>query len=443
MAKTIVEKLSQKNTFDNLKRLKHWGIKGGLAVLDQGVYSGSNFAFNVLLARWLSAENYGAFALAFSIFLFFTGIHNAMLLEPMSVFGTAKYSEDIHNYLSIQFIIHSIVTGSAGLFIFLTGGMIFYLSLTNSFLSLSIIGVGLFLPLLLLTWIARRIFYILGEPGWALFLSAFYSFILLGGAFYLHARNSENGIAWFGIIGIASLTGFTALFRLKFIVKKPRQKNSLKWKTIITEQWGFSKWIVLAAFLNFIASQIQIFITAGILGLDSAGIFRALQNFTLPMMQVLAAISTLVLPSIALAFGNRDYKGMQKRSSFTSIILSIFAILYMIFLYIFAVPIESLFYANKYQEYTWLIPISGVIPVMTAIEINFSLIVRSLQRSIYHAILTFSMATAGILSALILIPRMKITGAAISLIITAIFSLGINTWFYRIWFTNIHTNPPT
>ena len=41
-----------------------WLKKGSLAVLDQGLFSGANFVVNILLARWLTPEEYGAFAVA-------------------------------------------------------------------------------------------------------------------------------------------------------------------------------------------------------------------------------------------------------------------------------------------------------------------------------------------------------------------------------------------
>ena len=40
-----------------------WVGKGSLAVLDQGLFAGSNFMLNVLLARWLAPADFGAFAL--------------------------------------------------------------------------------------------------------------------------------------------------------------------------------------------------------------------------------------------------------------------------------------------------------------------------------------------------------------------------------------------
>jgi O-antigen/teichoic acid export membrane protein len=173
------------------------------------------------------------------------------------------------------------------------------------------------------------------------------------------------------------------------------------------------------------------------LDLDAAGAFRALQNFMLPMMQILTAISTLALPSIAFAFGKKNYIGMRRKGFIIAGLLLIFSTLYIGFLFFFASSLENLLYAGKYKEYVELIPVVGVIPLITAVETGFSLIVRSLQRPIYHTILTFGMAVAGILSGLFLIPFLGIAGAIGSLVVSATISFCINIWFYRKWFSDI------
>lgn len=438
MVKAYIEKISIEKISVILARLKNWGLKGGLAILDQGVYSGSNFIFNILLARWLSADNYGAFSLAFAIYLFSTSFHNALILEPMSVFGTAKYAENIRNYLSSQFIIHMVITAVLGMFVSSAGYALLYFSFVDTFLSRAIIGVGFFLPLILLMWLARRAFYILGEPGWAFLLSCVYSVCLLGGAFYLHFMKIESAISWFGIMGLSSLAGLIILFKLDIFNFVSEKNDELGWKKLLAEQWVFGKWIVLAAFFYFAAMQIQIFITAGILGLDAAGAFRALQNFMLPMMQILTAISTLALPSIAFAFGRKNYAGMYRKSFIVAGILFAFSAVYLSFLFFFAPSLENLLYAGRYKEYIGLIPVTGIIPLITAMEIGFSLIVRSLQRSIYYAILTFGMAVAGIISGLLLIPSFGVAGAIGSLIASTAISIFINILFYRKWFSGTY-----
>ena len=96
-----------------------WISKGILAVLDQGLIAGSNFLVGVLLARWLAPEQYGAYALAFSIFLLLFQIYHSFVLEPMSVFGGSEYRDCLRGYLGQLLWLHLAIA----LFVFLALGL--------------------------------------------------------------------------------------------------------------------------------------------------------------------------------------------------------------------------------------------------------------------------------------------------------------------------------
>ena len=82
-----------------LGRWLPWLKKGTLAVVDQGLVSGCNFLLSVLLARWLLPEEYGAYALSFSVFLLLAGFHQNLVLSPLSVLGPSVYRHQLRNYL--------------------------------------------------------------------------------------------------------------------------------------------------------------------------------------------------------------------------------------------------------------------------------------------------------------------------------------------------------
>src|SRR3989304_11758 len=83
----------------NLPVIWKWGKRVGFSILDQGLFSGSNFALNILLARWLSPEEYGAFAVSFSIMWILGGIQSSLIYEPMMVFGPIKFQGRLPNYI--------------------------------------------------------------------------------------------------------------------------------------------------------------------------------------------------------------------------------------------------------------------------------------------------------------------------------------------------------
>src|SRR3984893_19403337 len=90
-----------------LRESSRW-IRGGIfAVVDQGLMSGSNFALSILLARWLTPEQYGAYAVALSIFFFVSTVHQALLLEPLSVLGTSEYSVRRRDYAGAMLWFHA------------------------------------------------------------------------------------------------------------------------------------------------------------------------------------------------------------------------------------------------------------------------------------------------------------------------------------------------
>ena len=129
-----------------------WVGKGSLAVLDQGLISGSNFLIGILLARWLAPEAYGAYALAFSIFLFLAGFHNALLLEPMSVFGPASYKDQLPAYLGKLLRLHFALTFALALLLAL-GATCFLSFFGNRAVPDALLGAGLATPWIIFLWL--------------------------------------------------------------------------------------------------------------------------------------------------------------------------------------------------------------------------------------------------------------------------------------------------
>ena len=82
-----------------LRTATRWATKGSLAILDQALISGSNFLVSICLARWLMPEQYGSYALAFSISLLLTFLYQSLLLEPMAVFSGGAYRKSLRGYL--------------------------------------------------------------------------------------------------------------------------------------------------------------------------------------------------------------------------------------------------------------------------------------------------------------------------------------------------------
>lgn len=411
-----------------------WVKKGSLSVLDQAFFSGTNFILSILLARWLTPDLYGIFALSFTIYLFFSGLYNAIILEPISVFATSKFHDQFEQYLSGQFALHFIVTGVLGGLVICVVGIFYFLNIWGDLMIRALFGVGVSLPFLLLLWLVRRLFYIKQNPAGALRSTFIYFTCTMLGAYVINSSAyRENIFLWFLLIGLTSLLGSIPILFSRKLKIFSRQVIA-KWREYLHDQWLFGRWIILATFLYSVGTQTQIFITASYLGLHAAGAFKAVQNVMLPMFQVVASVSTLMLPSVSLEFGRSNYTAMRSKSFRVAGILALVAILYETMLLFGAKYINLFLYDANYTQFVWLIPVIGFIPLLNAFQTGFSLILRSLQKPVYYIIDKAISAFVGVSSAFLFTVYWSVPGAIYSLILVELATLVTYWWLYRKWF---------
>src|SRR6202049_3291926 len=167
------------------KKFIPWVTKGGLAILDYGLFSGSNFLLGVLLARWMAPEQYGAYALAFSIFILVTFLYQALLLEPLSVFSGTTYSKNLRGYLKSNFWLHWGVSAVICVLLGATAiaAKVWWHSPASA---MAFAGVTAATPFILIHVLGRRSFYLKLSPGPAAFGSSFYCLLVVSGSFLVY-----------------------------------------------------------------------------------------------------------------------------------------------------------------------------------------------------------------------------------------------------------------
>jgi len=434
MSNLFIEQIANLFRLEKTVRLMQWSLKAGIAILDQGLFSGSNFLLNILLARWLKPDDYGAFSLAFAIYLFFSGIHNALILEPVTVLGPANHAGHMPEYILVQVKLHFLITGLLGLFV-VGGTGLSRFWLQNSALTVALIGVGIGLPFMLLSWLARRVCYLFQQPIYALLSSFVYAVVLLLGTALLGRKTGmENLLFWFGLMGVAGLcSAFTVIL---YIPSRNRpHATSLMWGDLLREQWGFGKWVMGAVVPYSIATQAQLFLTAGMIDLDSAGAWRALQNFTLPIMQGITALSVLGMPALAREFGIANFPSLRRKGVRLLGLMMLFAVFNEVALLLFGSSLGAWIYGGKYDQYFGLLPLLGIVPILAALATGYSLMLRAIQRPSYYFITNLTSAIISVTSGIWMTRHWGIVGATWSTVLTSFVSLGVNLILFRMWFT--------
>jgi len=391
-----------------------WGIRLPFSVVDPGTTVSAGLLVNLLLARWLPAQNYGAFALVFAVFLFLAGIHNALVLEPMSVLGPANFQRNLADYFEAQIWVHLAFTTV------LAAPLLFAAAFLTSFsyggpLPSVFLGGGLALPFILLLWLARRMCHILQRPAMAIAGSMSNVVLLLAGLFALQARHKLAPLPVFLLLGFASLCAALLIFHKLQIGLDETRPCSVFWQSAAAENWRYGRWQLGGVVCFASLGQTAMLLAPVFLGLAAAGEFRALQIPALLMVQGCAAAAMLLLPSFASEYAEANTNRSRQLASRVSLTLAGTSLLFAVLLYFTAAPVERLLFGGKFAADAWLIPLFMLIPLSAGLASGYSMALRAMKRPHFELLANRIAAALSVLSAFLFIPLFGLAGVAISL----------------------------
>lgn len=376
---------SEQSRQSALKKFFVWVTRGGLAVLDYGLISGSNFLLGILLARWLSQEQFGAYALAFSIFILVGFLYQGLLLEPLSVFSGTLFHDNIRGYLKTTVWIHwalclimcSLLGGAAVV------ARVFWHS---SVLGGAFAGLAIATPFILIHGLGRRGFYLKLSPGPAAFAAVFYFAAVTGGVFLLNHFGWLSSFTAFITMGTAALvSSVIMLFQLHARLEPETSRPDLRhtWG----KHWEYGRWALATSVVGWIPYYFYIPVVSTFSGIGAAAELRAVMNLAAPVLQTFAALSMLFLP-----FASRlQTEGSVKEiSALTRRLIALFvagAGIYWAILIPVRGTVFHLLYAGKYMETAYLIPLFAVETIVWSAAVGPAILLRAMEspRSLFIA----------------------------------------------------------
>ena len=370
--------LPESGRLEALSWLFEWGARGSLAIADQALFVGAQFAVNILLARWLSAVEYGAFAVAYSVYLLASAAHNALLVEPMIVFGSGRYLENRKSYLRIVLRGHSLLMIPTGVLLFATGLVVERWNSPS--VAYPLYALGLALPLTLLSDLARRACYVEMRPGRAAVGGATYFCSLL--LFVCGLRSEEVLTPAIAILAMGAAALLTAGLQLAWFASHwPQDSAMLAAAEVASEHWAYGRWILAAALPSWTFPNLFYWVLPARFGLQEAGALKAILNLAMPATHALIAVGVL---TIALFVRHRRAGRHQRIWQTARRITALFvlgAAVYFLILLFFRVPILRLLYGGRYLEYSGLpVLLAGLVPLVTALSVAAGVTLRALER---------------------------------------------------------------
>jgi O-antigen/teichoic acid export membrane protein len=322
--------------------------KGGVAVLDQALFASANFSVNILLARWLEPTQYGAFVVAYSVFLLVSILHTSLLTEPMSVFGAGKYAATFREYLGILIYMHWGITGAIALMLALGAGVSYWFGAHDMAKTVAALAVAS--PFILLVWLIRRGFYLLFRYHWALSGSALYLILIIGstlGLLHLGWLSAGSALMAMGLAGLISSVWLLLILRPQF----RRVKCHRGLTSILADHWKYGHWSILAHGIYWSSGSILTAVLVPVfLGLQEGAIIAAALNLFRPIHPLMQSFTSIMLPTVSTFINQeRPSKLLMRYVNHLVIACPAGVFLYGIIITVFSESIICYIYEGKYN----------------------------------------------------------------------------------------------
>ena len=386
----------------------HWGRNAVFAVLDQGLFAASGFITNILLARWLSAESFGAFALAYSVFLFLGTFYTQALPGPMLVFGAGRYAEGFRRYLAILLYGHIGITFSISAILLAFAAV--ELRFGSAYTVQALVALSVASPFILFLWLTRFAFYAKLQPQWAAAGSALYLAMVTIGIFALARAQALSTVSGLLLMGASSLIvgglltallrpqwdgrlvlgrhRAEALSRLFRVTRAARPSGGLTaeppacWgpSTVFSDHYQYAKWSSGASAASWFVSNLHYFVLSSTVGLGSVAAIRALDTALSPFLNVQTAMSRLLLT----ALGRRLRQPATDVWHFVirmSAVWGSLAVMAYVLVRSFAPNILAVLYGSVYSQYGSVLGWYGLIIIATSIGEPILALLRAVVRN--------------------------------------------------------------
>lgn len=379
-----------------LERLLPWAHKGGLTIFEYGLVYGSHFLVSVLLARWLSAEQYGAFAVAWSVFVLLSLIYQSLVLEPMSVFGGSTYRSNFRAYFASLMWIHVILSLAIFLLFGATAG-VSRLFGAGAGMPAALAGVTIASPCVFFFWLTRRSCYLEFVPGQALAGAFVYSGVILAALWVFYRHHLLSPFIAFILVAVGSMaTGSFLMVRRRLYTRPegPRPPT----KELARQHWNYGAWALAACVASWIPAYIYFPILSSFGTMAQSGQLKALMNITVPLEQTKAALTMLLLPYAASVQHSKDGSAAKILSMRLTLFGAGMGLAYWALIIPFSKPLFHMLYSGGYMDVAYEIPVVAVGSIFWSAAFGPAMALRAMKSptSVFTAYVIAAVASLAI-----------------------------------------------
>jgi O-antigen/teichoic acid export membrane protein len=376
-----------------VQKAVRWVSKGGLAILDQGLISGSNFIISILLARWLTPDQYGAYAVAFGIYIMQSLVYQSLVLEPMGVFGGSTFRSNLRGYLKSLLSMHVVLSLGISAALVIAWAIAHRLGVGPA-MSGALAGVAFASPCLMLFALARRTFYVELSPAPAAAGALIYSTLVLACLYVMFRHGLLSPLVAFVLMGIGNLvTGIVLMYVCRSGLSGTGQAPAVR--ALWQRHWRYGRWALASCIVGWLPSYIFYPLLSSFAGMEQSGQLKALMNLTMPFEQTKGALLMLALPFAAGVIAKDGKTGARKLGLWLTLLSMAGALLYWAVIIPLHTPVFQLLYKDRYMDVAYLLPALALGQIFWSATFGPAVALRAIESpaSVFVALATATVAS--------------------------------------------------
>jgi len=319
-----------------------------LVLVDQAIFSGTNFLLTLYLAQKLDIKNFGLFSTILLVTYLVMSIINALIIQPFQV-SNSKISKKKEYYVSLFLGLVALLF----LFMFLVKLLVLFLP-NESVYEFQSNAIICFVIGYLIQDFFRKIFLAMAKIYTVIMIDIAF-LMLIAIAFYIF----KNEITLFNsllILGLANIV--SSIPGIHFLIKN--YENPVSWKSFLQDHVVQGKWLFCVALLQWGSNNFFVLISGVYLGIEALGALRLVQSFFGIINIVLQTVENYFLPKVAVLYNENIAKAKKYLLEITAYGALLFGLLLSI-LFVFSNEIIVLAGGNKYESYGYVVKIIAVL----------------------------------------------------------------------------------
>ena len=352
----------------------------GYAIVEQATFSAASFVVLLLLARWLTPTDFGVFSSFYAGFLLIQNVFDAIVIEPLAIFGASRYFASFRQYLARIMAAHAAIGGA----VFVVAGIGFLILREAGALEMraDVLALVAATPLLLMRWIVRQPCYVLEHAEWSILANGVFM-VLAAGCFWLLVQADALGPSS-ALLSLGLAAGLSSTI-VAVIWLKPRWRGSprpLPLGALASEHWGYGRWATADKVLTWISGQLVFLLLPAFSSFASAGALRALTTLLTPAFMTMMAINGLLLPRFARLQASPERNEVWSRMGRILVVAIAGMTAYAVAVVIFGPALVTALYVGKYDEYVSfpVMLLLALAPVLGAATSVVEVVLRAQQR---------------------------------------------------------------